>query len=275
MVENGLRDPIILFQNKILDGRNRYNICKSKKIAARFTQFGGTDLEARKFAFDVNYNRRHLTDSQRACVAAEYMQLTKMSQADKGRRSNEIRWHGASKISLKGDHFKVVAAKYKVGQGRLKSANTLLIHDKDLFQTVKNGEAVLREAYRNYRKKIGPKCRVGKWIQKETSGNLEASAKIQVPDLGCSSEGLHNFMNIMVLHGWIGEMKTVILMGNDGKKGIGYQFNWYGNGFMSRYTNWGQYPSESSYANAVLVAAQEKLNETKKKFAPAYEEVIA
>ena len=67
---NGLRDPIVIYDGKILDGRNRFEIGK-KVTALHFAEFKGTDDEALKFVFDKNVARRHLDESQRAMIAAE------------------------------------------------------------------------------------------------------------------------------------------------------------------------------------------------------------
>jgi ParB-like chromosome segregation protein Spo0J len=71
---NGLKEPITLYDGKILDGNNRYRAClkigyRSKDGDTR--QFDpktqGTPLA---FVVSANLHRRHLTTSQRAFVAA-------------------------------------------------------------------------------------------------------------------------------------------------------------------------------------------------------------
>ncbi len=71
--ENGLRDPIILFDEQILDGRNRHQACLDAGVEARFDDFTGDD--PLKFVVDHNLHRRHLTESQRAMVAASLANL--------------------------------------------------------------------------------------------------------------------------------------------------------------------------------------------------------
>ena len=68
--ENGLRAPITLLDGKILDGRNRYKACEIAKTHPRFKDFnGGGDPLA--FIISANVRRRHLTESQRAMIAAK------------------------------------------------------------------------------------------------------------------------------------------------------------------------------------------------------------
>jgi hypothetical protein len=66
--ENGLREPIILYEDAILDGRNRYAACADAGVEPRFEPFTGTDPLA--FVISRNLHRRHLTVEERAEIAA-------------------------------------------------------------------------------------------------------------------------------------------------------------------------------------------------------------
>jgi hypothetical protein len=44
---NGLHQPIIRYQGKILDGNNRYRACELVKIVPKFVDFNGDDAQAR------------------------------------------------------------------------------------------------------------------------------------------------------------------------------------------------------------------------------------
>lgn len=70
---NGLREPVWLFEGKILDGRNRYRACGLKDVDPRFEEYRGKD--ALGFVISKNLHRRHLTESQRAMVAARLANL--------------------------------------------------------------------------------------------------------------------------------------------------------------------------------------------------------
>lgn len=71
---NGLREDIVLFEGKILDGRNRYKACGIGKIEPRFKEFNG-DGDPIDFIVSKNIKRRHLTQSQKAMVVAKVAQL--------------------------------------------------------------------------------------------------------------------------------------------------------------------------------------------------------
>ena len=67
--EHGLLDKIVTFEDKILDGRGRYRACRMAGVEPEFEIFSGDDPLA--YVASRNLHRRHLTDSQRAMVAAK------------------------------------------------------------------------------------------------------------------------------------------------------------------------------------------------------------
>ncbi|HEY0725524.1 MAG TPA: MT-A70 family methyltransferase, partial [Pyrinomonadaceae bacterium] len=65
----GLQTPIVLFQNQILEGVNRYNACLREQMPIRTENFEGDEIAAFHYVINVNLYRRELTESQRAiCV---------------------------------------------------------------------------------------------------------------------------------------------------------------------------------------------------------------
>jgi N6-adenosine-specific RNA methylase IME4 len=66
---NGLLEPIVLFEDKVLDGRNRYREGSAVGALLRFEQYQGDDPAA--YVFSRNIARRHLTEGQRALAAAK------------------------------------------------------------------------------------------------------------------------------------------------------------------------------------------------------------
>jgi len=72
---NKLREQIIIYEGKILDGRNRYNACKELGLPVDTRPLpAGTDPVA--FVVSANVHRRHLNETQRAAVAAELATFT-------------------------------------------------------------------------------------------------------------------------------------------------------------------------------------------------------
>src|SRR5271165_1547688 len=58
---HGLLDPIVLFEKRILDGRNRAAACESAGVAPLYVEFEGAREEALMFVVSHNLKRRHLT----------------------------------------------------------------------------------------------------------------------------------------------------------------------------------------------------------------------
>lgn len=74
IADNGLREPIWMYQGKIIDGRNRYRACVDLGIEPDFREWPG-DGDIVKFVLSLNLIRRHLNESQRAMIAARVANL--------------------------------------------------------------------------------------------------------------------------------------------------------------------------------------------------------
>jgi N6-adenosine-specific RNA methylase IME4 len=68
IVTFGQRVPIVLLDGMVLDGRNRLAACRFAEIEPRFVDYDGDD--PLNFVLSHNLHRRHLTESQRAMIAA-------------------------------------------------------------------------------------------------------------------------------------------------------------------------------------------------------------
>ncbi len=66
---HGLHEPIVVYEDKVLDGRNRLAV----GIEPTFTAYTGDDPVA--YVVSLNLRRRHLDESQRAMVAAKLATL--------------------------------------------------------------------------------------------------------------------------------------------------------------------------------------------------------
>jgi len=70
---NGLVQPIILYEEKILDGRNRYRACLKSGVAPIFNTFSGDDPVA--YVISTNVRRRHMTSRQKQEALAKLFKL--------------------------------------------------------------------------------------------------------------------------------------------------------------------------------------------------------
>lgn len=70
---HGVREPVVLFEGAILDGRNRYRASQAAGVDCPMTEYRGDDPAA--YVVSLNLHRRHLTESQRAMAAAKLANL--------------------------------------------------------------------------------------------------------------------------------------------------------------------------------------------------------
>lgn len=71
--KNGCLHPLVMYQGKILDGRNRWRACQKLGIKPKTTDYRGADPVG--FVLSLNLTRRHLNDTQRAMVVAKIATL--------------------------------------------------------------------------------------------------------------------------------------------------------------------------------------------------------
>lgn len=70
---HGVRKPIWLYEEKILDGRNRHRAAAEVGVPCPMRPYEGDDPVG--FVISLNLKRRHLSESQRAMVAAKLATL--------------------------------------------------------------------------------------------------------------------------------------------------------------------------------------------------------
>jgi hypothetical protein len=75
IAKSGIREPIVLHEDKILDGRNRYRAARKLNLPITKIPIRKFDPEREgdpiDFVWDENVNRRHLNETQRGLAAAE------------------------------------------------------------------------------------------------------------------------------------------------------------------------------------------------------------
>ena len=78
--QNGLLERIWIYDEKIIDGRNRYKACLAVGVEPEFREWQGNgSLVA--FIVSLNLHRRHLSESQRGLIAARLANLEKGQHA--------------------------------------------------------------------------------------------------------------------------------------------------------------------------------------------------
>jgi N6-adenosine-specific RNA methylase IME4 len=98
IVTFGQRDPIILLDGMVLDGRNRQWACGFADVEPIYEQYVGGD--PLNFVLSKNLHRRHLTESQRALIAAAIVDWERgVNQTTAGPANLQTR-RAAEKLSI-------------------------------------------------------------------------------------------------------------------------------------------------------------------------------
>lgn len=71
IARNGLQDPLLLWNGRVMDGRHRLKACQALGITPHAVELAGSYEAAKSAAFASNINRRHLGIGQRALLAAQ------------------------------------------------------------------------------------------------------------------------------------------------------------------------------------------------------------
>jgi len=81
---NGLREPVVLYEGQILDGRNRLRACELAGVEPRFVEWDGEGSPL-AFVLSCNLHRRHLDESQRSVIASRAKEMFKDEAAERQR----------------------------------------------------------------------------------------------------------------------------------------------------------------------------------------------
>lgn len=173
---NGLNEDIVLHEEKVLDGRNRYRACIKTGVSPKFLIYSGTSPV--QFVLSKNLCRRNLTASQRAVAAVELLpllereakqrqdQTTRLQRDETGRltsapvpekipgldneakennsdgnRNTEAREHAAKTMGVN-PHY-------------ISDAKRIKDSDPELFEQVKNGKVTISAAKKSLAKATG------------------------------------------------------------------------------------------------------------------------
>ena len=168
MAEHGFRADraILIFEGKLLDGRNRRKALeraieiKGSPISGYFLKFEGTTQQALDFVLSENLHRRHLTTSQRALIAANlaHWELG-MNQHSEGSENLPTQGETAKSLSISDRALRSAKAIKDRGSEALTTAvqsGDLTIHtasalielgDKDLAQVLaQDHKSVIQKA---------------------------------------------------------------------------------------------------------------------------------
>ena len=85
IAQNGLLEPIVTYDGLLLDGRNRRRACEMAGVEPRYVEWRGEGGSPVAFIAARNLHRRHLTESQRAVIAAQVKGMFEEEAAERQR----------------------------------------------------------------------------------------------------------------------------------------------------------------------------------------------
>lgn len=158
--QNGLLDPIIIHENKIIDGRNRYRACLAAGIEPRFEAWRTNGVSLTKWVISKNLHRRHLTSSQRAACALDSLPWLEKEAAERKRVLSGSWARDTETADLEMDEVVQIiaqpqeksrdAAAELFGTNRQYVQDAKAIQDRrpDLIEKVRTGEMTIPQAKR-------------------------------------------------------------------------------------------------------------------------------
>jgi len=137
--DDGLEQPIVTFEGKILDGRNRDLACANAQVKPRYVKYKGKD--ALGYVMRLNLTRRHLTASQRAMVAAKMANLKPGEKLVSALKKSAAVSYDRAKAPIT---TAMAAETLDVGTATVSRAKKVLKSgDQDLIDAVEQGEVTV------------------------------------------------------------------------------------------------------------------------------------
>jgi len=143
MRENGYDagSPVVLYEGKILDGRNRSKAAEMAGVVPSFVEYEGADPLA--FVIRHNLHRRHLNESQRGVVAS------RLANMGEGRPKNTISIDTVSKsVSMER-----AAEMLNVGRATVARVKAIEKAAPELIEKIENGEMTAGRAWTETKRK--------------------------------------------------------------------------------------------------------------------------
>jgi ParB-like chromosome segregation protein Spo0J len=167
----GIRCPVVMLNDEILDGRNRWKAARLANVEIPTVQYeGNRDFNSlNAFVVSMNETRRHLTPSQRAIRAVKLTELAAKTKREVGSRKPALTLSEAAKIEgvseRSVDHASKVVQRgaaevvkaVEVGDVSVKDAAAIAnLSTEDQIEAL---TSVIQGRAPTLRKAIGPKAR--------------------------------------------------------------------------------------------------------------------
>jgi SAM-dependent methyltransferase len=144
---NGLRNPIVLFQGQVLDGRNRLAACKIAKVKPRFVEWDGKGTPL-QWVISENLIRRHLTSSQRAVIALDLLPLLEKEAKERQNKGYLGSYDPKSGGGEKGKSSQIAARLTKSNYAYVEAVKSISKSAPELIEKVRAGDLSIPDAKR-------------------------------------------------------------------------------------------------------------------------------
>ena len=181
---HGLREPIELYQGKIIDGRNRYRMCRELGIEPAtkdVTEEVDKQGDPYSYVFSKNVSRRHLSSSQRAMFAID-ANVKKHLASEAQARMKAGRAADPEQIFAQGRTADKIAALVGTNRQYIIDAEKIAKHSSVLADKVRQGELTIAEAV----KQIPP--RMSAPTQSRTPAQSSKSAARNIPSQSATTQ---------------------------------------------------------------------------------------
>ena len=148
IAKHGLVEPIVMFDGKILDGRNRFEACRRAHIEPK-TRVLTECMSPTAFVVSANLHRRHLTVAQRAAYAGDPAVIARFRAEAKARqrdhagtapgKATNTSHQAGGKCSHAGEATKEAASAFKAGRQSTEIMASLAERAPDVFEATKRG----------------------------------------------------------------------------------------------------------------------------------------
>lgn len=157
--------PILTYESKILDGRNRYVACLKAGVEPVYSEWTGSDPVG--FVVRANLDRRHLTSSQKAAIALE-VERQLSAEAKKNESTRTVQGYQRVDNPI----YALEQAAKMMGTNRQYVADAKKIEREapELLERVRTGEMTIPEVKREMRRAERVET-----IQEATSNNKPLS----------------------------------------------------------------------------------------------------
>lgn len=155
IIENGCQMPLVVWDGTIVDGHNRYRICREHRIPFTYEEMDfNSEGDAIIWIIKNQLGRRNLSSYARCEMVLRFEPQMK-ADAEKHRREAISRYRRTGEISGAGmTTAEILAGMIGVSRSTLQTAKAVCLSgDEEIKERARNGEVSISFAYRTIRGK--------------------------------------------------------------------------------------------------------------------------